>query len=736
MEPPAVTSCSQQHSLSASSNATSIEKMRRGLGGSSSSSVPPSGYHLQIDPNISFNSSVNRPFEELPENFLESISPQQSQGPVQQESPQLAPLAPMSLSTGDSAYATLAPMSAPPSYGTSMKIEPIHEQIHHPGSLRHSNHLDKLSFSTGPAGLLSPLHTNRPDPSLGGALLGVHQNGGRTTDMLPGMRRPMHYIKEEEQQQQQELDHRLANAETPPAVSNVELASSFIATMIGEQPPDSPIPQQTLYQAGQRAYRHQIDSTELSGSEDLDVGGAGPSEDSVPGITMDDIAQSPSTAGIENTAGIPRSSYSTKDTNDPLNAEIDDDIYIDTKDLCKRIAWELKQHSIPQAIFAERILCRSQGTLSDLLRNPKPWNKLKSGRETFRRMFNWVQQPLELRLGILDMYKGASDENYGGQNGHGLSGKQMGLASSSNIPPVLSPPTPAQNARQGSRHKSGNDVENGGHGPNGSSTKRPRLVFTDIQKRTLQAIFKETQRPSREMQQTIAEHLRLDLSTVANFFMNARRRSRSGPLMGDAPAPYQQVRPITPPPDSPPQRGQTRSRGSRHATARVEIESSAAVATSSHIENTVAQVAEEAAEYARTRDQVQPNENSEGGEVGSSGVDCDSGEPEYKIMRLSNDCNAVMSQRQQCEQGTPCDPNVANEGVTPTLPDGIPLTCVVSRRAENVYVVSVPAALPPDSDLNYSGQQQRSLPVMSFGNKVVTVKVERENAAATATSSE
>lgn len=48
---------------------------------------------------------------------------------------------------------------------------------------------------------------------------------------------------------------------------------------------------------------------------------------------------------------------------------------------------------------------RSQGTLSDLLRNPKPWNKLKSGRETFRRMFNWVQQPLELRLGILDMYK-------------------------------------------------------------------------------------------------------------------------------------------------------------------------------------------------------------------------------------------------------------------------------------------------------------------------------------------
>lgn len=66
-----------------------------------------------------------------------------------------------------------------------------------------------------------------------------------------------------------------------------------------------------------------------------------------------------------------------------------------------------------------------------------------------------------------------------------------------------------------------------------------------------QAIFKETQRPSREMQQTIAEHLRLDMSTVSNFFMNARRRSRNGSVIDDEPAPYQQIRPITPPPDSP-----------------------------------------------------------------------------------------------------------------------------------------------------------------------------------------
>ncbi|ESO02586.1 hypothetical protein HELRODRAFT_65724, partial [Helobdella robusta] len=55
--------------------------------------------------------------------------------------------------------------------------------------------------------------------------------------------------------------------------------------------------------------------------------------------------------------------------------------------------------------------------------------------------------------------------------------------------------------------------------------KKPRLVFTDIQRRTLVAIFRETKRPNKDMQNTIAEQLGLKPSTVANFFMNARRRS-------------------------------------------------------------------------------------------------------------------------------------------------------------------------------------------------------------------
>lgn len=104
---------------------------------------------------------------------------------------------------------------------------------------------------------------------------------------------------------------------------------------------------------------------------------------------------------------------------------------------------------------------RSQGTLSDLLRNPKPWNRLKSGRETFRRMYNWLQQPLHIRLSILDMYKGP-------------------MGSSSDV----TPPPPAQNARHHTRSRNSGSDENGHPHP-----KRPRLVFTDIQKRTLQVCY-------------------------------------------------------------------------------------------------------------------------------------------------------------------------------------------------------------------------------------------------------
>ncbi|TRY62327.1 hypothetical protein DNTS_025865 [Danionella cerebrum] len=148
---------------------------------------------------------------------------------------------------------------------------------------------------------------------------------------------------------------------------------------------------------------------------------------------------------------------------------------INTKEVAQRITAELKRYSIPQAIFAQRILCRSQGTLSDLLRNPKPWSKLKSGRETFRRMWKWLQEPEFQRMSALRLA--------------------------------------ACKRKEQEQHKERN-----------MAPKKQRLVFTDLQRRTLIAIFKENKRPSKEMQLTISQQLGLELSTVSNFFMNARRR--------------------------------------------------------------------------------------------------------------------------------------------------------------------------------------------------------------------
>ncbi|XP_078525701.1 hepatocyte nuclear factor 6-like [Lissotriton helveticus] len=150
---------------------------------------------------------------------------------------------------------------------------------------------------------------------------------------------------------------------------------------------------------------------------------------------------------------------------------------INTREVAQRIIAELKRYSIPQAIFAERVLCRSQGTLSDLLRNPKPWSKLKSGRETFKRMWRWLQEPEFQRMAALRLEACKRKE------------QEQGKAERNHVP------------------------------------KRHRLVFTDIQRRTLHAIFHENQRPSKELQVTIAQQLGLELSTVSNFFMNARRRS-------------------------------------------------------------------------------------------------------------------------------------------------------------------------------------------------------------------
>ncbi|CAL2038782.1 unnamed protein product [Caenorhabditis brenneri] len=186
-------------------------------------------------------------------------------------------------------------------------------------------------------------------------------------------------------------------------------------------------------------------------------------------------------------AEVPLPSLTSQEIEDILNAEIEGD-YIDTKDLCMKILAQLSTYDISQTLFSERIINRTQGTLSDLLKKPKPWSSLRSGRKTYIRMYNWMSQPLEKRMAMV----------YGQPVGSVLE---------------TTPSTPAQKGPKISKVSSARE-----------KPKKARFVFTETQKRTLERIFKEVIRPSRESKQEIADHLLLDYATVDNFFMNARRR--------------------------------------------------------------------------------------------------------------------------------------------------------------------------------------------------------------------
>ncbi|XP_078540977.1 hepatocyte nuclear factor 6 isoform X1 [Lissotriton helveticus] len=199
---------------------------------------------------------------------------------------------------------------------------------------------------------------------------------------------------------------------------------------------------------------------------------------------------------------------------------------INTKDVAQRITTELKRYSIPQAIFAQRVLCRSQGTLSDLLRNPKPWSKLKSGRETFRRMWKWLQEPEFQRMSALRLAALVPADPVFQHSGQLPTDSMVKLGyppsqnSQSNHLCTLLFKDHMEEPVTACKRKDQEHVKDRGNTP-----KKPRLVFTDVQRRTLHAIFKENKRPSKELQITISQQLGLELSTVSNFFMNARRRS-------------------------------------------------------------------------------------------------------------------------------------------------------------------------------------------------------------------
>ena len=59
-----------------------------------------------------------------------------------------------------------------------------------------------------------------------------------------------------------------------------------------------------------------------------------------------------------------------------------------------------------------------------------------------------------------------------------------------------------------------------------SEPTKKRFVFSEMQKNTLDSLFKQERNPDQETKVDIAQQLNLDISQVNTYFMNARRRNR------------------------------------------------------------------------------------------------------------------------------------------------------------------------------------------------------------------
>jgi len=75
------------------------------------------------------------------------------------------------------------------------------------------------------------------------------------------------------------------------------------------------------------------------------------------------------------------------------HADDADNGVLNTAEVAQFVRHVLITRNIGQRQFARSVLGLSQGTVSELLAKPKPWDRLsEKGRESYRRMYQWAVQ--------------------------------------------------------------------------------------------------------------------------------------------------------------------------------------------------------------------------------------------------------------------------------------------------------------------------------------------------------
>jgi homeobox protein cut-like len=84
-------------------------------------------------------------------------------------------------------------------------------------------------------------------------------------------------------------------------------------------------------------------------------------------------------------------STDTSDVPCIVAAEGDQVAVVDTVEVASCVRQLLVSRNIGQRQFARDILGLSQGTVSELLAKPKPWDRLtEKGKDSYRRMYQWL----------------------------------------------------------------------------------------------------------------------------------------------------------------------------------------------------------------------------------------------------------------------------------------------------------------------------------------------------------
>ncbi|XP_049277034.1 homeobox protein cut isoform X3 [Anopheles funestus] len=123
---------------------------------------------------------------------------------------------------------------------------------------------------------------------------------------------------------------------------------------------------------------------------------------------------------------------------------------LDTLHISRRVRELLSVHNIGQRLFAKYVLGLSQGTVSELLSKPKPWDKLtEKGRDSYRKMHAWAcDENAIMLLKSLIPKKGAEPgmPSYGRPDGDLSDDRMQQILSEASMMKRGEQPTPQQQA--------------------------------------------------------------------------------------------------------------------------------------------------------------------------------------------------------------------------------------------------------------------------------------------------